>query len=111
MTGGLEGGKNKNQDSAFCVKRWAGGWKLEGLLWTCAMDPETMYRPGVQEKTGRLGKSEPRAAALDPYAGARKASVRRAQKPVPMGNTASLKSKAGWCSGLIAVSARVPIRK
>jgi len=45
MMGGFEGGKNKNRDSIFNGKRWAGGWKLEGLPWTYSMKKELMYRP------------------------------------------------------------------
>jgi len=49
MMGGFEGGKNKNKESQFYGKRWAGGWKLEGLPWTYKMDPKLMYRPDVQK--------------------------------------------------------------
>ena len=42
--GGFEGGKNKNKDSAYYGKRWAGGWKLEGLPWTYKMDKKLMYQ-------------------------------------------------------------------
>jgi rhodanese-related sulfurtransferase len=62
MMGGFEGGKNKNQDSIFYGKRWAGGWKLEGLPWTYAMDPGTMYRPDVQEK--QAASAEPNRGPL-----------------------------------------------
>ncbi len=36
MMGGFEGDKNK--DSIYYGKRWAGGWKLEGLPWTYALE-------------------------------------------------------------------------
>ncbi len=47
MMGGFEGGKNKNKDSVYNGKRWAGGWKLEGLPWTYKMDKKLMYKPDV----------------------------------------------------------------
>jgi rhodanese-related sulfurtransferase len=50
MMGGFEGGKNKNKASVHYGKRWAGGWKLEGLPWTYAMETATMYRPDVERK-------------------------------------------------------------
>ena len=49
MMGGFEGGKNKNKDSIYYGKRWAGGWKLEGLPWTYKMDKKLMYRPDVKK--------------------------------------------------------------
>jgi len=45
MMGGFEGGKNKNKHSVFNGKRWAGGWKLEGLPWTYSMKKPLMYAP------------------------------------------------------------------
>lgn len=48
MMGGFEGGKNKNKDSIYYGKRWAGGWKLEGLPWTFKMDKKLMYKPDVE---------------------------------------------------------------
>jgi rhodanese-related sulfurtransferase len=57
MMGGFEGGKNKNKASIYYGKRWAGGWKLEGLPWTYAMESKYMYRPDVEaEKTDALEK-------------------------------------------------------
>jgi rhodanese-related sulfurtransferase len=47
MMGGFEGGKNKNKNSVFNGKRWAGGWKLEGLPWTYSMKKDLMYAPDV----------------------------------------------------------------
>jgi len=49
MMGGFEGGKNKNKDSIYYGKRWAGGWKLEGLPWTYKMDKKLMYKPDVEK--------------------------------------------------------------
>jgi len=49
MMGGFEGGKNKNKDSVFYGKRWAGGWKLEGLPWTYHMEAKLMYPPDVKK--------------------------------------------------------------
>jgi rhodanese-related sulfurtransferase len=49
MMGGFEGGKNKNKDSIYYGKRWAGGWKAEGLPWTYGMDKKLMYKPDVQK--------------------------------------------------------------
>jgi hypothetical protein len=49
MMGGFEGGKNKNKDSIYYGKRWAGGWKLEGLPWTYKMDSKLMYGPDVKK--------------------------------------------------------------
>ena len=49
MMGGFEGGKNKNKDSIYYGKRWAGGWKAEGLPWTYKMDKKLMYKPDVQK--------------------------------------------------------------
>lgn len=48
MMGGFEGGKNKNKDSIYNGKRWAGGWKLEGLPWTYKMDKKLMYPADVK---------------------------------------------------------------
>jgi len=48
MMGGFEGGKNKNKASIYNGKRWAGGWKLEGLPWTYKMDKKLMYQPDIQ---------------------------------------------------------------
>jgi rhodanese-related sulfurtransferase len=48
MMGGFEGGKNKNKNSIYYGKRWAGGWKLEGLPWTYDMDPKYMYQPDIE---------------------------------------------------------------
>lgn len=48
MMGGFEGGKNKNKNSVFHGKRWAGGWKLEGLPWTYKMDKKLMYQEDVK---------------------------------------------------------------
>ena len=48
MMGGFEGGKNKNKNSIFYGKRWAGGWKLEGLPWTYGMDKKYMYQFDVE---------------------------------------------------------------
>ena len=48
LMGGFEGGKNKNKASIFHGKRWAGGWKLEGLPWTYKMDKKLMYQPDVK---------------------------------------------------------------
>jgi rhodanese-related sulfurtransferase len=48
MMGGFEGGKNKNKASIFNGKRWAGGWKLEGLPWTYKMDKKFMYQPDIK---------------------------------------------------------------
>ena len=48
MMGGFEGGKNKNKSSIHYGKRWAGGWKLEGLPWTFKMDKDLMYQPDLQ---------------------------------------------------------------
>lgn len=47
LMGGFEGGKNKNKNSIFNGKRWAGGWKLEGLPWTYKMDKNLMYAPDI----------------------------------------------------------------
>ena len=47
LMGGFEGGKNKNRDSIHYGKRWAGGWKLEGLPWTYSMDKDLMYKPDI----------------------------------------------------------------
>jgi rhodanese-related sulfurtransferase len=49
MMGGFEGGKNKNKNSIYNGKRWAGGWKLEGLPWTYSMDKELMYKPDIDK--------------------------------------------------------------
>jgi rhodanese-related sulfurtransferase len=49
MMGGFEGAKNKNKDSIYYGKRWAGGWKLEGLPWTYKMDKKLMYKPDVEK--------------------------------------------------------------
>lgn len=49
MMGGFEGGKNKNKASIYYGKRWAGGWKLEGLPWTYKMDTKLMYQPDVKK--------------------------------------------------------------
>jgi rhodanese-related sulfurtransferase len=49
MMGGFEGGKNKNKDSLYYGKRWAGGWKLEGLPWTYSMDNNLMYKLDVDK--------------------------------------------------------------
>jgi len=49
MMGGFEGGKNKNKDSIYYGKRWAGGWKLEGLPWTYKMDKKLMYPPDMKK--------------------------------------------------------------
>lgn len=49
MMGGFEGGKNKTKGSIYYGKRWAGGWKLEGLPWTYSMNPELMYKPDVAD--------------------------------------------------------------
>jgi rhodanese-related sulfurtransferase len=49
MMGGFEGGKNKNKDSLYYGKRWAGGWKLEGLPWTYSMDKNLMYKLDVDK--------------------------------------------------------------
>jgi rhodanese-related sulfurtransferase len=51
MMGGFEGGKNKNKNSIYYGKRWAGGWKLEGLPWTYKMDKKLMYQPDVKKTT------------------------------------------------------------
>ena len=48
MMGGFEGGKNKNKDSIHYGKRWAGGWKLEGLPWTYKMDKNLMYQKDIK---------------------------------------------------------------
>ena len=48
LMGGFEGGKNKNKGSVYYGKRWAGGWKLEGLPWTYKMDKKLMYQPDIQ---------------------------------------------------------------
>lgn len=48
MMGGFEGGKNKNKNSVFNGKRWAGGWKLEGLPWSYKMDSKLMYQPDIK---------------------------------------------------------------
>lgn len=48
LMGGFEGGKNKNKASSFYGKRWAGGWKLEGLPWTYKMDKKLMYQPDIK---------------------------------------------------------------
>lgn len=48
LMGGFEGGKNKNKASIFNGKRWAGGWKLEGLPWTYKMDKKLMYQPDIK---------------------------------------------------------------
>ncbi len=48
MMGGFEGGKNKNKVSIYNGKRWAGGWKLEGLPWTYSMDKKLIYKPDVK---------------------------------------------------------------
>jgi rhodanese-related sulfurtransferase len=48
MMGGFEGGKNKNKSSLYYGKRWAGGWKLEGLPWTYSMSNELMYQPDLK---------------------------------------------------------------
>jgi rhodanese-related sulfurtransferase len=48
LMGGFEGGKNKNKDSIYNGKRWAGGWKLEGLPWTYKMKKELMYLADVK---------------------------------------------------------------
>ena len=48
MMGGFEGGKNKNMDSIYNGKRWAGGWKLEGLPWTYKMNKKFIYKPDIQ---------------------------------------------------------------
>jgi len=45
MMGGFEGGKNKNKASVYYGKRWAGGWKLEGLPWTYKVDKDLIYLP------------------------------------------------------------------
>jgi rhodanese-related sulfurtransferase len=47
LMGGFEGGKNKNKESIYYGKRWAGGWKLEGLPWSYAMEKELMYQPDL----------------------------------------------------------------
>lgn len=47
LMGGFEGGKNKNKESIYYGKRWAGGWKLEGLPWTYSMDTDLMYKPDL----------------------------------------------------------------
>ena len=47
MMGGFEGGKNKNKQSIHYGKRWAGGWKLEGLPWTYKMTAKYMYQPDL----------------------------------------------------------------
>ena len=49
MMGGFEGDKNKNKSSIYFGKRWAGGWKLEGLPWTYHMDTKLMYPPDVKD--------------------------------------------------------------
>ena len=49
LMGGFEGGKNKNKASVYHGKRWAGGWKLEGLPWTYKMDKKLMYPPDVKD--------------------------------------------------------------
>jgi rhodanese-related sulfurtransferase len=49
MMGGFEGGKNKNKASIYHGKRWAGGWKAEGLPWTYKMDKKLMYKQDVQK--------------------------------------------------------------
>jgi rhodanese-related sulfurtransferase len=49
LMGGFEGGKNKNKESVYYGKRWAGGWKLEGLPWTYKMDKTLMYKPDVEK--------------------------------------------------------------
>ena len=48
LMGGFEGGKNKNKESIYYGKRWAGGWKLEGLPWTYEMDKKLMYQPDIE---------------------------------------------------------------
>lgn len=48
MMGGFEGGKNKNKSSSYYGKRWAGGWKLEGLPWTYKMKKDLMYQPDLK---------------------------------------------------------------
>ncbi len=48
MMGGFEGGKNENKNSTYYGKRWAGGWKLEGLPWTYKMDQKLMYQPDMK---------------------------------------------------------------
>jgi len=50
LMGGFEGGKNSNKDSVYYGKRWDGGWKLEGLPWTYAMDKNLMYKADVEKK-------------------------------------------------------------
>lgn len=49
LMGGFEGGKNKNKHSSYYGKRWAGGWKLEGLPWTYSMKTELMYKPDIDK--------------------------------------------------------------
>jgi rhodanese-related sulfurtransferase len=49
LMGGFEGGKNKNKNSIHYGKRWAGGWKLEGLPWTYKMEAALMYKADVDQ--------------------------------------------------------------
>jgi rhodanese-related sulfurtransferase len=58
LMGGFEGDKNKNKESIYYGKRWAGGWKLEGLPWTYSMDTNLMYKPDVDRSTA--ASSRPR---------------------------------------------------
>lgn len=58
MMGGFEGGKNKNKESRFYGQRWAGGWKLEGLPWTYAMDQKYMYQPDVQKANAAVTSTD-----------------------------------------------------
>ena len=48
LMGGFEGDKNKNKKSIYYGKRWAGGWKLEGLPWTYTMSNDLMYQPDLK---------------------------------------------------------------
>jgi rhodanese-related sulfurtransferase len=54
MMGGFEGDKNKNKESSYYDKRWAGGWKLEGLPWTYSMDHKYMYQPDVKKASAAV---------------------------------------------------------
>ena len=51
LMGGFEGGKNKNKQSIYYGKRWAGGWKREGLPWTYTMETALMYKADVDRSS------------------------------------------------------------
>jgi rhodanese-related sulfurtransferase len=65
LMGGFEGGKNKNKNSIYYGKRWAGGWKLEGLPWTYKMEAALMYKADVDRNTAVATDTATRVAGAD----------------------------------------------